>query len=59
VQGQLAAQQIYFPPTGSPALASPQIGPASSKPWERTAWCSPALFAECRCGAIEMVPEQA
>jgi hypothetical protein len=27
VHDQLAAQQIYFPPAGSPALASPQIGP--------------------------------
>jgi hypothetical protein len=27
VQGQLSAQQIYFPPKGSAALASPQIGP--------------------------------
>ena len=27
VHSQLAAQQIYFPPKGSPALASPQIGP--------------------------------
>jgi hypothetical protein len=27
VHDQLAAQQIYFPPAGSPALASPEIGP--------------------------------
>lgn len=27
VHNQLAAQQIFFPPKGSPALASPQIGP--------------------------------
>src|SRR5215467_15712588 len=27
VRQQLVAQQIYFPPAGSPALASPQIGP--------------------------------
>jgi hypothetical protein len=27
VHDQLAAQQIYFPPAGSSALASPQIGP--------------------------------
>ena len=27
VQGQLSAQQIYFPAKGSPALASPKIGP--------------------------------
>lgn len=27
VHDQLAAQKIYFPPKGSPALASPQIGP--------------------------------
>ena len=27
VHDQLAAQQIYFPPAGSQALASPQIGP--------------------------------
>jgi hypothetical protein len=27
VHNQLAAQQIYFPPAGSQALASPQIGP--------------------------------
>ncbi len=27
VQSQLAAQQIYFPPKGSSALASPKIGP--------------------------------
>jgi hypothetical protein len=27
VRDQLTAQQIYFPPAGSPALASPQIGP--------------------------------
>jgi hypothetical protein len=27
VHDQLAAQQIYFPPKGSPALASPEIGP--------------------------------
>jgi hypothetical protein len=27
VRDQLSAQQIYFPPAGSPALASPQIGP--------------------------------
>ena len=27
VHDQLAAQKIYFPPLGSPALASPQIGP--------------------------------
>ena len=27
VTQQLTAQQIYFPPKGSPALASPQIGP--------------------------------
>jgi hypothetical protein len=27
VHGQLSAQQIYFPAKGSPALASPQIGP--------------------------------
>ena len=27
VHGQLAAQQINFPPKGSPALASPEIGP--------------------------------
>ena len=27
VKSELAAQQIYFPPKGSPALASPEIGP--------------------------------
>ncbi|HTB48693.1 MAG TPA: hypothetical protein VK712_01275 [Verrucomicrobiae bacterium] len=27
VHTELAAQKIYFPPLGSPALASPQIGP--------------------------------
>ena len=27
VHNELAAQKIYFPPAGSPALASPQIGP--------------------------------
>jgi hypothetical protein len=27
VHSQLAAQKIYFPPKGSPALASPKIGP--------------------------------
>ncbi len=27
VHNQLSAQKIYFPPKGSPALASPQIGP--------------------------------
>ena len=27
VKEQLTAQQIYFPPAGSPALASPEIGP--------------------------------
>src|SRR5689334_22363456 len=27
VHDHLAEQQIYFPPKGSPALASPQIGP--------------------------------
>ena len=27
VHDQLAAQQIYFPPAGSPALADPKIGP--------------------------------
>lgn len=27
VKNELAAQKIYFPPLGSPALASPQIGP--------------------------------
>jgi hypothetical protein len=27
VHDQLAAQKIYFPPKGSPALASPEIGP--------------------------------
>ncbi len=27
VQTELAAQKIYFPPLGSPALASPQVGP--------------------------------
>lgn len=27
VHTQLVAQQIYFPPLGSPALASPKIGP--------------------------------
>jgi hypothetical protein len=27
VHDQLAQQQVYFPPTGSPALADPQIGP--------------------------------
>jgi len=27
VHSELAAQKIYFPPKGSPALASPQIGP--------------------------------
>lgn len=27
VHTQLAAQKIYFPPLGSPALASPEIGP--------------------------------
>lgn len=27
VHDELAAQKIYFPPLGSPALASPQIGP--------------------------------
>ena len=27
VHNELAAQKIYFPPLGSPALASPQIGP--------------------------------
>lgn len=27
IHDQLAAQQIYFPPKGSPALADPQIGP--------------------------------
>jgi hypothetical protein len=27
VHSQLAAQKIYFPPKGSPELASPQIGP--------------------------------
>jgi hypothetical protein len=31
VHNQLAAQQIYFPPTGSPALASPDIGPYLNK----------------------------
>ena len=27
VKSELAAQKIYFPPKGSPALASPEIGP--------------------------------
>ena len=27
VRNELASQKIYFPPKGSPALASPQIGP--------------------------------
>ena len=27
VRSELASQKIYFPPKGSPALASPQIGP--------------------------------
>src|ERR1035438_621825 len=27
VNNELSAQKIYFPPLGSPALASPQIGP--------------------------------
>ena len=27
VRNELASQKIYFPPLGSPALASPQIGP--------------------------------
>ncbi len=27
VKSELSAQQIYFPPKGSPALASPEIGP--------------------------------
>jgi hypothetical protein len=27
VKSELSAQQIYFPPLGSPALASPKIGP--------------------------------
>ncbi len=27
VHSELAAQKIYFPPLGSPALASPEIGP--------------------------------
>jgi hypothetical protein len=31
VHDQLAAQQIYFPPKGSPALASPDIGPYLNK----------------------------
>jgi hypothetical protein len=31
VHDQLAAQQIYFPPKGSPALASPEIGPYLNK----------------------------
>ena len=31
VHDQLAAQQIFFPPKGSPALASPEIGPYLNK----------------------------
>jgi hypothetical protein len=31
VHSQLAAQQIYFPPKGSDALASPEIGPYLNK----------------------------
>jgi hypothetical protein len=31
VHDQLAAQQIYFPPAGSQALASPEIGPYLNK----------------------------
>jgi hypothetical protein len=31
VHDQLAAQQIYFPPAGSQALASPEIGPFLNK----------------------------
>ena len=31
VQSELAAQKIYFPPLGSPALASPEIGPYLDK----------------------------
>ena len=31
VRSELAAQKIYFPPLGSPALASPEIGPYLNK----------------------------
>jgi hypothetical protein len=31
VHDQLAAQQVFFPPAGSPALADPQIGPYLNK----------------------------
>jgi len=31
VHSELAAQKIYFPPLGSPALASPEIGPYLNK----------------------------
>jgi hypothetical protein len=31
VHDQLAAQKIFFPPKGSPALASPEIGPYLNK----------------------------
>lgn len=31
VHSQLSQQQVFFPPKGSPALASPEIGPYLNK----------------------------